>query len=130
MRNIRTTQSFSPQGDRLKRITAIGTTGHRIVKAIEWLKDNFARPLSIDELAKDMGMSASSFYQYFREITSMSPLHYQKRMRLTEARHLLIIEDRDISSTSLQVGYESLSQFSREYKRLYGVSPSERIASL
>ena len=69
---------MSPQGDRLKRIVAAGTTGHRIVKAIEWLKTNFAKPFSIEELASTMGMSASSFHQHFRDITSMSPLQYQK----------------------------------------------------
>ena len=75
-------------------------------------------------------MSASSFHQHFRDITSMSPLQYQKRIRLTEARRLLMTEDRDISSTSLKVGYESLSQFSREYKRFFGVPPSEDMKSI
>ncbi|WP_202740194.1 AraC family transcriptional regulator [Acinetobacter sp. 'aerobic (ED)'] len=115
---------MSPQGERLKRIAATGTTGHRIVKAIEWLKINFAKSFNVDELASTMGMSASSFHQHFRDITSMSPLQYQKRIRLTEARRLLVTENRDISSVSLQVGYESLSQFSREYKRFFGTSPS------
>lgn len=110
---------MSPQGDRLKRIVAAGTTGHRIVKAIEWLKTNFAKSFSVEELASTMGMSASSFHQHFRDITSMSPLQYQKRMKLTEARRLLITEEYDISTTSIQVGYESLSQFSREYKRFF-----------
>lgn len=72
-----------------------------------------------------MGMSPSSFHQHFRDITSMSPLQYQKRIRLTEARRLIMAEAHDISSASIQVGYESLSQFSREYKRFFGVSPSE-----
>lgn len=121
---------MSLQGDRLKRIVAAGTTGHRIVKAIEWLKTNFAKPFSIEELASTMGMSASSFHQHFRDITSMSPLQYQKRMRLTEARRLLMTEEYDISSTSMQVGYESLSQFSREYKRFFGVSPSVDIKNI
>ncbi|CAM4101967.1 AraC family transcriptional regulator [Acinetobacter pragensis] len=116
---------MSPQGDRLKRIAATGTNGHRIVKAIEWLKHNFSKPLSIDDLANSMGMSSSSFHQHFRDITSMSPLQYQKRMRLSEARRLLITEDLDVSSASIQVGYESLSQFSREYKRFFGMPPSE-----
>ncbi len=121
---------MSPQGDRLKRIAATGTNGHRIVKAIEWLKHNFSKPLSIDELAHAMGMSSSSFHQHFRDITSMSPLQYQKRIRLTEARRLLITEDLDVSSTSIQVGYESLSQFSREYKRFFGLSPSEDLKKI
>jgi len=121
---------MSPQGDRLKRIVAVGTTGHRIVKAIEWLKTNFTKSFSIEELSSTMGMSASSFHQHFRDITSMSPLQYQKRMRLTEARRLLMTEECDISSTSMQVGYESLSQFSREYKRFFGVPPSVDIKSV
>lgn len=121
---------MSPQGNRLKRIVAAGTTGHRIVKAIEWLKTNFAKSFSVEELASTMGMSASSFHQHFRDITSMSPLQYQKRMKLTEARRLLMTEEYDISTTSIQVGYESLSQFSREYKRFFGVSPSVDIKNI
>ncbi|WP_436868887.1 AraC family transcriptional regulator N-terminal domain-containing protein [Acinetobacter courvalinii] len=119
---------ISPQGERLKRIAAIGTTGHRIVKAIEWLKINFDKSFSIEELANTMGISASSFYQHFRDITSITPLQFHKRIRLTEARRLLMTEDKDISSVSFQVGYESLSQFSREYKRFFGVPPSEDIS--
>ncbi|WP_427837869.1 AraC family transcriptional regulator N-terminal domain-containing protein [Acinetobacter baumannii] len=118
---------MSPQGNQLKRIAATGTAGHRIVKAIEWLKSNFSQPFQVEELAERMGMSASSFHQHFREITSMSPLQYQKRIRLTEARRLLITENHDISTASMQVGYESLSQFSREYKRFFGNPPSEEL---
>lgn len=118
---------MSPQGNRLKRIAAAGTTGHRIVQAIEWLKMNFATPFQVATLARTVGMSTSSFHQHFRDITSMSPLQYQKRLRLTEARRLLMTENSDISSASLQVGYESLSQFSREYKRFFGMSPSEDV---
>lgn len=121
---------MSPQGERLKRIVATGTTGHRIIKALDWLKINFEKPFSVEDLASTMGMSASSFHQHFRDITSMSPLQYQKRIRLTEARRLLMTENRDISSTSLQVGYESLSQFSREYKRFFGLPPSEDIKNI
>ena len=118
---------MSPQGNRLKRIAAAGTTGHRIVQAIEWLKMNFATPFQVATLARTVGMSTSSFHQHFRDITSMSPLQYQKRLRLTEARRLLMTENSDTSSASLQVGYESLSQFSREYKRFFGMSPSEDV---
>lgn len=118
---------MSPQGNRLKRIAAAGTTGHRIVQAIEWLKMNFDTPFQVATLARTVGMSTSSFHQHFRDITSMSPLQYQKRLRLTEARRLLMTENSDISSASLQVGYESLSQFSREYKRFFGISPSEDV---
>lgn len=120
---------MSPQGNRLKRIAATGTAGHRIVKAIDWLKNNFAKPFQVEELATKMGMSASSFHQHFKDITSMSPLQYQKRIRLTEARRLLITTNSDISTASMQVGYESLSQFSREYKRFFGTPPSEDLKS-
>ncbi|MHA3051589.1 AraC family transcriptional regulator [Acinetobacter sp. ANC 4640] len=121
---------ISPQGERLKQIVTMGTTGHRIIRAIDWIKHQFTQPLRVEELAKSMGMSVSSFHQHFRDITSMSPLQYQKSLRLTEARRLLMTENRDISSASLQVGYESLSQFSREYKRFFGAPPSEDIKHL
>ncbi|MHA3090579.1 AraC family transcriptional regulator [Acinetobacter brisouii] len=121
---------ISPQGERLKQIVTMGTTGHRIIRAIDWIKHQFSQPLCVEELAKRMGMSVSSFHQHFRDITSMSPLQYQKSLRLTEARRLLMTENRDISSASLQVGYESLSQFSREYKRFFGAPPSEDIKNL
>jgi AraC-like DNA-binding protein len=115
---------MGPQGEGLKLIAATGTTEHRIVKAIEWLRVNFSKSFSIEELARKTGMSVSSFHHHFRDITSMSPLQYQKKIRLNEARRLLMTKGHDISSASLQVGYESLSQFSREYKRLFGISPS------
>lgn len=118
---------MSPQGERLKTIAAAGTAGHRIIKAIEWLKTNFSKPFTVDELAHMVGMSSSSFYQHFREIALISPLQYQKRIRLNEARRLLLTEGLDISSIGIQVGYESLSQFSREYKRFFGLSPSENL---
>ena len=121
---------ISPQGERLKQIVTMGTTGHRIIRAIDWIKHQFSQSLCVEELAKRMGMSVSSFHQHFRDITSMSPLQYQKSLRLTEARRLLMTENRDISSASLQVGYESLSQFSREYKRFFGAPPSEDIKNL
>ncbi|WP_111894442.1 AraC family transcriptional regulator [Acinetobacter sp. MB5] len=121
---------MSPQGERLKHIVTMGTTGHRIIRAIDWIKQQFNQPLRIEDLAKHMSMSISSFHQHFRDITNMSPLQYQKSLRLTEARRLLMTENRDISSASLQVGYESLSQFSREYKRFFGASPSEDIKHL
>lgn len=115
---------MSPQGERLKRIAATGTAGHRIIKAIDWLRTNFSEPFRIDTISQQFGMIPSSFHQHFRDITSMSPLQYQKRIRLTEARKLLMTTQLDISSTSTQVGYESLSQFSREYKRFFGNTPS------
>lgn len=115
---------LSPQGEQLKYIAAIGTAGHRVIKAIQWLKNNFTETLSINDLAEQIGMSPSSFYQHFKAMTSMSPLQYQKRLRLSKARQLLLTAQEDITSVSMHVGYESSSQFSREYKRFFGITPS------
>lgn len=115
---------ISPQGSRLKRIAAAGTAGHRITTAIDWLRNHIATPFRVDDLAARIGMSTSAFHQHFRAITAMSPLQYQKRLRLTEARRLLLTEHRDITTAAAAVGYESPSQFSREYKRFFGNLPS------
>lgn len=118
---------MSPQSERLKQIATTQTTSHRIVKAVDWLKNNYEKKFKVESLAESMGMSPSSFHQHFKDITTMSPLQYHKRLRLIEARRLLIVDHVNVSSTSIKVGYESLSQFSREYKRLFGISPSSEI---
>lgn len=112
---------MSPQGVRLKHIAASGTTAHRIGNTIHWIKDNFAQPFQVETLASEVGMSASSFHQHFRDITSMSPLQYQKRIRLSQAQRLLLTANKDIISA----GYLSVSQFSREYKCFFGMTPSQ-----
>ncbi|KPA88190.1 transcriptional regulator, AraC family [Pseudomonas asplenii] len=118
------------QSARLRQITAVDGQGYRIAKAIDWLKLNFAMPLRIDELAARVQMSAPTFHHHFRQLTSMSPLQFQKWLRLNEARRLMLNERLDVSRAAFAVGYESPSQFSREYARLFGAAPSHDIAAL
>lgn len=115
---------LTSQGQRLRQFISQGTQGHRILKSIEWLRQNFTQPIQIQTLAESISMSISSFHQHFKDITTMSPLQYQKKLRLNEARRLIITENMDISSAAINVGYESPSQFSREYHRYFGVAPS------
>lgn len=118
------------QGPRLRMITTAGNHGYQISRAIDWLKDNFSKPVKIEELAGRAGLSLSAFHNHFRAMTSMSPLQYQKRMRLNEARRLMLTERIDASRAAFQVGYESPSQFSREYSRQFGAPPMRDIKSL
>ncbi len=115
---------------RLWQIASVGSQSHRISRAINWLRKNYAKPLSIDELALHAQMSASTLHHHFRLLTSMSPLQYQKWRRLNEARRLMLNERLDVASAAFQVGYESPSQFSREYGRQFGVPPKRDIAAL
>jgi AraC-like DNA-binding protein len=118
------------QGARLRQIAAAGSQSNQIARAIDWLKKNFTQPLRIDDLASQVNMSTSTFHHHFRAVTAMSPLQYQKWLRLNEARRLLLIENQDATSAAFQVGYESPSQFSREYSRLFGAPPLRDITSL
>ena len=118
------------QGVRLRQMASSGSQSQQIARAIDWLKGNFTRPLSIDDLATELNMSTSTFHHHFRALTAMSPLQYQKRLRLNEARRLMLTEGLDAASTAFQVGYESPSQFSREYSRLFGNSPLRDITNL
>ncbi|HDS1735413.1 MULTISPECIES: AraC family transcriptional regulator [Pseudomonas] len=118
------------QGARLRQITAVDGQGYRIAKAIDWLKVNYTVALRIDELAARVQMSAPTFHHHFRQLTGMSPLQYQKWLRLNEARRLMLIERLDVSRAAFAVGYESPSQFSREYGRLFGTAPRRDIALL
>lgn len=120
----------SEQGGRLWQIAMTGSQSNRIYKVISWLKHNYMQPLRVEELASMAAMSVSSMHQYFREITSMSPLQYQKQLRLQAARRLMLDEDLDAGSAALRVGYESASQFSREYHRLFGQPPMRDIKQL
>lgn len=119
-----------PQGPMLRQLATSGSRSHQIARAIDWLKLNYARPLRIDDLAREVAMSASSLHHHFRSITSMSPLQYQKQLRLQEARRLLLSERGDVASIAHSVGYESPSQFSREYSRQFGASPLRDAANL
>jgi len=100
---------------------------HRISKAIQWVKQEFRKPLSVEDLAQLAGMSVSSFHAHFKNITGLSPLQYQKSIRLLAARNLMAAENLDAASTAYQVGYESPSQFSREYARMFGNPPARDI---
>ena len=118
------------QGARLRQIASSGTQSQQIAQAIEWLKDNYTESLRIDDLAKQAGMSNSTFHHHFRSMTALSPLQFQKQLRLREARRLMLTEHLNAASAAFQVGYESPSQFSREYNRLFGSSPSRDITNL
>jgi AraC-like DNA-binding protein len=102
----------------------------QISRAIAWIKANYDRPFSVETVAREARMSPSAFHQHFKAVTAMSPLNYQKQIRLQEARRLMVGEARDAQQAAFQVGYESPSQFSREYARLFGASPAADAARL
>ena len=118
------------QGERLRQIASMGSQSNQIARAIDWLKGNFTQQLSIDDLAAKASMSSSTFHHHFRSMTALSPLQYQKQLRLQEARRLMLAERMDAASAAFQVGYESPSQFSREYNRMFGAPPLRDIAKL
>ena len=118
------------QGARLRQIASAGSQSHQIARAIDWLQGNFTRPLHIDDLAAQVRMSSSTFYHHFRSMTALSPLQFQKQLRLHEARRLMLAEHLDAATAAFQVGYESPSQFSREYSRLFGAPPLRDITDL
>ncbi len=119
-----------PQGLRLRQIASAGAPAQRIALAIRWLKDHFADPLRVESLAKRVRMSPSAFHLHFKGVTAMSPLQYQKRLRLQEARRLMLGEGLDAASAAFRVGYESPSQFSREYRRMFGAPPRQDVTAL
>ncbi len=96
---------------------------HKMNRAVQWIRMNYAYPIQIEALAALVHMSVSSFHQHFKEVTAMSPLQYQKVLRLQEARRLLLAELSDVGMVAYQVGYQSASQFSREYRRYFGMAP-------
>lgn len=118
------------QGWRLREIASAGSHSHQIAEAIQWLQGNFTQSVRIDDLASNARMSTSTFHQHFRLMTAMSPLQYQKWLRLHEARRLMLTERLDAATAGFQVGYESASQFNREYRRLFGAPPLQDIRNL
>jgi AraC-like DNA-binding protein len=118
------------QGWRLRQIATAGAPAHRIASAIRWLKERFADPLSVESLARQVGMSPSAFHLHFKGVTALSPLQYQKRLRLQEARRLMLGEGLDAAEAAFRVGYESPSQFGREYRREFGAPPRRDVTSL
>lgn len=110
-------------GPSLRHMVAVGSPSHQVAKVLSWLKQNYKEEVTMDDLATKAHMSPSTFRQHFRVVTGMSPLQYLKNLRLQDARQLMLNEDIDASSAAVRVGYESASQFSREYTRLFGAPP-------
>ena len=117
------------QGERLRQMVSVGSHTHQIAQAITWLKENFRKPVVIEDLAALVNMSSSTFYQHFRSMTAISPLQFHKQLRLQEARRLMLEERMDAASAAFQVGYESPPQFNREYSRLFGAPPMRDISN-
>jgi AraC-like DNA-binding protein len=117
-------------GARVAQMGFARSSVQRIAKAISWLRENFSQPMKVEELAELVNMSASSFHEHFRSVTSMSPLQYQKTLRLQEARRLMLSAMMDAGAASQRVGYLSASQFSREYSRFFGSAPSKDMAQM
>ena len=121
---------IGPQGERLRSVNTLGTQSNQIAKTITWLRDNYKAPLQVDELARNVNMATSTFHRYFRQVTTLSPLQFQKRLRLYEAQRLMLVENEDATLAALAVGYESPTQFNREYKRLFGEPPHRHVSQL
>ena len=118
------------QGQRLRHLPAPGGHTQRIAEALERLRQDFDQPLRIDDLANDLGMSSTRFHHHFKAVTDMSPLQFQKQLRLQEARRLMLGEDFDAASAGYKVGYDDASHFSRDYKRHFGRSPMRDVENL
>jgi AraC-like DNA-binding protein len=119
-----------PQGDRLRSIATMADQSYRTAKAVTWLRENFEKTLNVDELASMAGMSRSTLHHHFRGLTAMSPIQFQKQLRLHTARQKMLTEELDAASAAFEVGYESPSQFNREYKRVFGKPPMRDVQSL
>jgi AraC-like DNA-binding protein len=119
-----------PQGDRLRSVATLADQSYRTAKAVTWLRDNFKKTLNVDELASMTGMSRSTLNHHFRGLTAMSPLQFQKQLRLYAARQKMLTDELDAASAAFEVGYESPSQFNREYKRFFGQPPIRDIEAL
>ncbi|WPH18091.1 AraC family transcriptional regulator [Variovorax paradoxus] len=114
---------LSHQGSAVRNLGLPGSNARRIARAVALLRADYARPVQIERLAAAAGMSRSAFHLHFRAVTSLSPLQFQKHLRLMEARRLILSKDKRLSEVAFEVGYESASQFSREYARMYGQPP-------
>ena len=120
----------APQGKRLRAIATVGDLSNRTAKAIVWLRGNYTKPLHIDELAGIARMGVSTLHHQFRALTAMSPLQYQKQLRLQQARRRMLMDGVDATTAAFEVGYESISQFNREYSRLFGQPPMRDVKAL
>ena len=120
----------SPEGFHLKQLGMTGSQNSQIGRAVDWLKSNYAQSVVMEELASYCHMNLSSFHHHFKNLTAMSPLQYQKNLRLQEARRLMLVDDFDVTRAAFGVGYESSSQFCREYNRQFGSSPARNIRAI
>jgi AraC-like DNA-binding protein len=118
------------QGGRLRHLAVLGGHRHRVARAVERLRRDFDRPLRIEGIADELGMSVSAFHQHFKAVTGMSPLQFQKQLRLQEASRLMLGERLDAASAGYRVGYNDASQFNREYKRLFGEPPMQHVGRI
>lgn len=116
-----------PEGPRILNMALTERPGNKVARAARWLRENFHQPLKMDQLASSVGMSISSLHHHFKSVTAMTPMQYQKQLRLNEARRLMLIEKLDAGTAGYRVGYQSASQFSREYSRFYGQSPARDV---
>ncbi len=120
----------SPQGRHLRAIATLGDQSQRTAKAVAWLRMHYAKPLRVEELASMAQMGVSTLHHHFRSLTAMSPLQYQKQLRLHVARERMLNDGLDAASAAFEVGYESASQFNREYSRFFGQPPMRDIKAL
>ena len=128
IREIHLRLLMGPLGKHLRGINTPDSAGSQVAKAISWLRENFREPLTINKLSNLANMSAPSFHRHFKKITEMSPLQYQKHLRLYEAQRLMLVESETASNAAYAVGYESPTQFNREYKRLFGAPPRRSLS--
>lgn len=117
-------------GDRLRQMVRLGSKGDQISRAVSWLRAHYAEKLRVEDLAHQVGMALSTFHKNFRDITTISPLQYQKLLRLHEARRRMLAKDTDAATAAFAVGYESVTQFNREYSRLFGAPPVQDVKRL
>jgi AraC-like DNA-binding protein len=118
------------QGSRLRHIAVLGGYTHHIARAVDRLRKDFNQPLRIENIARELGMSVSGFHHHFKSVTAMSPLQFQKQLRLQEARRLMLGQNLDATSAAYRVGYDDASHFNREYKRLFGAPPMRDVERL
>jgi len=130
MREIMYRLLTGEQGVRLRRLALLGGSTPDIVKALQRIRQDFDKPLRIEALAHDLGMSVSGFHHHFKAVTGMSPLQYQKQLRFQEARRLMLVENLDATSAAYRVGYNDASHFIREYKGIFGVPPMRDVQRL